>query len=79
VGKRVDVMEGVAFGIKIEACRREIYSCADINQMRMLTLKTLELMENQRAALRQMINEHQLDENPSRTALPVDQSGGQDH
>lgn len=74
-----EVMQDVAFGFMIEACRREIYSCADINQMRMLTLKTLELMENQRAVLRQMINEHQLDENPSRTALPVDQSGGQDH
>lgn len=74
-----DIVDDVSFGFTIEACRREIYACSDINHMRDLSIRVLQLMESQRIAVRLLINEHQLDGSPSRTALPVDQSGGQDH
>ena len=56
-----DLVDDVSFGFTVEACRREIYACNDLNHMRDLSIRVLQLMESQRIVVRQLINENELD------------------
>ena len=72
-----DLVDDVSFGFTVEACRREIYACNDLNHMRDLSIRVLQLMESQRIVVRQLINENHLDPMPSRGFPPVDRPDDQ--
>ena len=69
-----DLVDDVSFGFTVEACRREIYACNDLNHMRDLSIRVLQLMESQRIVVRQLINENHLDPYPTTRIRPPDQS-----
>lgn len=69
-----DLVDDVSFGFTVEACRREIYACNDLNHLRDLSIRVLQLMESQRIVVRQLINENHLDPNPTMRIRPPDQS-----
>ena len=52
-----EVMDDVAFAFQIEGARRAIHKSTDINEMRNLSLKILEMLGYQRVVTRQIIDQ----------------------
>lgn len=49
------VEQELAHTFELERARRELYTCSDIEKLRTLSLKMLELLEGQRLFFRQQI------------------------
>lgn len=51
-------MDDVTFSFHVESARRALYACDDVNEMRMLSTKMLEMMVYQRQVVRGMLDQH---------------------
>ena len=52
-----EVMDDVAFAFHAEQARREVVRCNDLEEMRKLCIKVLEMLAYQRVVTRQVINQ----------------------
>ena len=53
-----EVMDDVTFSFHVETARRALYACDDVTEMRMLSVKMLEMMVYQRKVVQGMLDQH---------------------
>lgn len=53
-----EVMDDVTFSFHVESARRALYACDDVAEMRMLSVKMLEMMVYQRKVVQGMLDQH---------------------
>lgn len=53
-----EVMDDVTFSFHVESARRALHACDSVNEMRMLSVKMLEMMVYQRQVVRGMLDQH---------------------
>ena len=51
-------MDDVTFSFHVETARRALYACDDVAEMRMLSVKMLEMMVYQRKVVQNMLDQH---------------------
>ena len=53
-----EVMDDVTFSFQVETARRALYACNSVEEMRAISIKTLEFMVYQRQVVRGMLDQH---------------------
>ena len=53
-----EVMDDVTFSFHVESARRALHACDSVDEMRMLSVKMLEMMVYQRQVVRGMLDQH---------------------
>jgi len=53
-----EVMDDVTFSFHVESARRALHACDSVDEMRMLSVKMLEMMVYQRQVVRGMLEQH---------------------
>ena len=51
-------MDDVTFSFHVESARRALHACDSVDEMRMLSVKMLEMMVYQRQVVRGMLEQH---------------------
>ena len=53
-----EVMDDVTFSFQVETARRALHACDSVDEMRLMSIKVLEMMVYQRQVVRGMLDQH---------------------